>query len=419
MRLVASATALGLLVSASAFAQTPPPAAPPPAAAVEVAPPVVVVTPPPPEMAAPPVVVVPVAVAPMAPPAPAKTWKDYMTVDGLVDSYYQVNFKADGGSGSTRLAPVGRAFDNQSNSFTLSYAKLGVGANYENVSFRADLGYGHTAAIINSTSQSASAGPAATPGSADPAMQLYGPAFIAQQAYASINFGQLTLDFGKFVTSASAEVIESQKNWLYSRSLLFTLAPFVHTGLRANFKVNDMVTIQGSIVNGWDNDPDNNGDKTYGLSVNITPIQPLNIVATGYFGKEGASGVAMTEDVRMLLDLVAAYTVNDKLALNLNVDFKKEADAKAFGVAAMGRFVAAEHAVLALRGELLNLDSGVPGADSTRIIEATVGFAAPFAGHYELRAEVRGDFANQDAFTTGTEATDSQFTGTVAALASF
>ena len=31
----------------------------------------------------------------------------------------------------------------------------------------------------------------------------------------------LTLDFGKFYTTAGAEVIEANKNWLYSRSILF------------------------------------------------------------------------------------------------------------------------------------------------------------------------------------------------------
>ena len=39
------------------------------------------------------------------------------------------------------------------------------------------------------------------------------------------------MDFGKFVTSAGAEVIESKDNWNYSRSLLFAYAiPYWHFG---------------------------------------------------------------------------------------------------------------------------------------------------------------------------------------------
>jgi hypothetical protein len=59
--------------------------------------------------------------------------------------------------------------------------------------------------------------------------------FLVQQAYAEVKpEAHISIDAGKFVTSASAEVIESNKNWLYSRSLLFTGVPLLHTGLRIN-----------------------------------------------------------------------------------------------------------------------------------------------------------------------------------------
>ena len=92
-----------------------------------------------------------------------------------------------------------------------------------------------------------------------------------EQAFGEISLpGNLTLDFGKFTTTAGAEVIEANKNWLYSRSLLFNAIPLLHTGVRANLKINDMVTVQGSVVNGWNNDPDLNAWKTIGLSATIT-----------------------------------------------------------------------------------------------------------------------------------------------------
>ena len=41
-------------------------------------------------------------------------------------------------------------------------------------------------------------------------------------------------DVGKFVTPIGAEVIESQDNWNYTRSILFGYAiPFYHVGVRA------------------------------------------------------------------------------------------------------------------------------------------------------------------------------------------
>ena len=115
---------------------------------------------------------------------------------------------------------------------TLAYAKLSVNASIDPVSFQLDFGYGSVGTIINSFNSGASpagALPGEVPGS-----------FIVQQAYGTIALpGNLTLDFGKFVTTAGAEVIEANKNWLYSRSLFFNAIPLVHTGVRANLKVSD------------------------------------------------------------------------------------------------------------------------------------------------------------------------------------
>ena len=361
------------------------------------------------------------APAPAPAAAPAKTWKDFLTLEGLADSYWMMNFAH---GNSTLNGPQLRNFDVASNSFSLSYLKLGVGASVENVSFRADLGYGHTGGIINAAG--AVGGPSYTPpdvGTASPpatavlTSQLYGSAFIVQQAFASITFGQLTLDFGKFVTTAGAEVIESNKNWLYSRSLLFYGIPLLHTGVRANFKASDMLTLQASVVNGWNNDPDNNGDKTFGLNATITASPMVSIYATTYFGKEGPVGAE--GDMKFLGDLVAAITLSPTAGLNLNVDYLKQGPTNFIGVAGMGHFVLSDHAALSVRGEFIK-DKGIyiAGGEGS-LFEATVGLSLPWAGHYELRPEFRGDFSDKEIFSTGSEAKKNQFTGTIAALAYF
>src|SRR4051812_26209661 len=163
MRLAACAVAVGLLSSATAYAQdaAPPAAPPPPPPAAEVAPPPAAPPPPPPAVA--PVLtpaVAAVAVPPAPPPPPA--WYSYTKMEMLVDSYYQYNF-----SGSNSLVgPSLRAFDTQSNSFTLNYAKLGFEVDVDPVVVRADLGYGYLATIISGSSGA--------------------PTFFAQQAYASV-----------------------------------------------------------------------------------------------------------------------------------------------------------------------------------------------------------------------------------------
>jgi Putative beta-barrel porin-2, OmpL-like. bbp2 len=229
MRLRACLLAIAVVVPVRAFAQTPPPpadATPPPP------PPAVVVTPAP-APAPPPTVVVAPPAAPAVVVAPAAPSPKFV-FGGLVDTYYLYNFTLPSGANSLSFAPpialpmgpsaaVGRAFDTQANSMTLALAKLTMNASLDVVSLQLDLGYGSVGTIINNS----------VDGGSPFVPTPIGGAFLVEQAFGEISLpGNLTLDFGKFTTTAGAEVIEANKNWLYSRSLLFNAIPLLHTGLR-------------------------------------------------------------------------------------------------------------------------------------------------------------------------------------------
>ena len=303
MRLRACTFALAAVLPLRAFAQTPP--APPPAATDT--PPAAAMPPAekpaapqepmaPPAPAAAPVVVAPAPAPAAAPAGPSPKF----TFGGLVDTYYLYNFTNVSGVNSnvflqpavtagaaTAAVGVGRAFDTNANSMTLALAKLSMNAALDPVSLQLDLGYGSVGNIINGAN-----GQLVSPASG--ATQIPG-AFLIEQAYGEITLpGNLTLDFGKFVTTAGAEVIEANKNWLYSRSLLFNAIPILHTGVRANLKVSDQLTLQASVVNGWNNDPDLNAWKTIGLSASLTASPALSAVLTTYFGKEASEVGATT-----------------------------------------------------------------------------------------------------------------------------
>ena len=168
-------------------------------------------------------------------------------MDGLADSYYLYNFT---GEPQPPRPDRSAQFDLNSNAFTLNYAKVAFGVSADKVGLRFDLGYGATGSIVNA---------------ANPQIRTADP-FLVQQAYATFApVKGLTIDFGKFVTTAGAEVIEANKNWLYSRSIAFFNIPLLHSGLRVNYKVNDMISLQGSVVNGWNGvgiAPDISGAKT-------------------------------------------------------------------------------------------------------------------------------------------------------------
>jgi hypothetical protein len=351
------------------------------------------------------------APAPAAPPA--KTWKDLLTVEGLVDTYYLYNFT---GSNSTTNPSFTRQFDTYSNSFTLNYAKVGLGVAAEPVGLRLDLGYGATGSIINSAVP-----PGDVPGAAFPVA-----GYLVQQAYVSVApVAGLTLDFGKFVTTAGAEVIEANKNWMYSRSLLFFNIPLLHNGLRVTYKATDALILQASVVNGWNGTgilPDNNKDKTFGVSINYTvPGVGTNIIATGYFGKEapGVPGAATPGDTRVVADLVVAHTIGN-LGLNLNVDYvndKAAAIDNFIGIAPMVHFVINDNLTFSARAEYTK-------NGPLKIYEGTANIGIPFGGRFEARLELREDHASVESFdpdgqTPPVAQDKDQFTGTAAFLAWF
>jgi hypothetical protein len=394
------------LFSGTVFAQAPAETPAPPVNA-----PPVLADAPPAAPAAPPAAPAAVAAAPApaaAPAAPAAPlWYSILRFEALVDSYYQYNFTGSTTDPNATL-PV-RNFDVTSNSFSLNFAKVAAQLDVSPITLRIDLAYGHTAAIINASGRAQSG----LTGMGGAGASLYGSAFMVEQAYSSLALGPVSIDFGKFVTTAGAEVNEANKNWLYSRSLLFYTIPILHTGARANYKVNDMVSVQASVVNGINNDPDNNGWKTVGLSATVTPVSTTSVIVTDYFGKEGPQG-AMEGDVKNTLDVVISQTLSDKLSLNLNVDYIKQGSAYTFGGALMGHYVLSDALNFSARGEYVKdkLLSFSTTADSY-YYEGTVSAAAPFAGHLEVRAEVRADFCKSgDKIFVGGK--DDQVTGTVA-----
>ena len=368
----------------------------------------------------------PASAAPAAPAAPIVAPPIAFTWEALVDTYYMYNFTGDP---STQGPGAPRQFDVAANSFSLNYAKLGVGVDTEYVAFRMDLGAGHTAAIINGASAGASPSDPNNPASALSKSQ-YGNDFLVQQAFATIKPTKwLSVDAGRFVTTASAEVIESNKNWLYSRSMLFYGVPLLHTGLRVNATVNPSLKLQASLVNGWNNDPDNNIGKTFGANATFAPPDSgLNVSLTTYIGKETTPGSG--GDTRILIDGVVTKDIA-QASVGLNVDYLKDGTPYWIGAAAMGKYAFTDLFNVAARFELVSSKSGgytsafpvtAPATAYTGdavLYEGTLMGGLTVAKHFETRLELRGDFSDQDLFNKGGVARKNQFTGLVAFLAYF
>ena len=151
-----------------------------------------------------------------------------VTFSGLVDGYYSLSFNHPA-SRTNQL----RNFDVQANRLSLNMARMTLEHAPDPVGFRIDFGFGRTFDIVHS-------------GEKDLAVMRN-----IEQVFVSVKPKQakgFQADFGKFVTSAGAEVIETNSNWNYSRSLLFSWAiPYYHFGLRTSMPVHKHFTA-GSAV---------------------------------------------------------------------------------------------------------------------------------------------------------------------------
>ena len=387
-----------------------------------------------------------------------------LKIGGYVDVSYQYNMNKPSNWNNNL-----RGFDRDPDGFNVHLAEI----NFERLptcageaGFRVDLAYGTDARFF--AAQDNYGNPASRTGlNAD--FQIVD----LQQAYISyiapVGSG-ITVDAGKFVTWAGAEVIEAADNINSSRGLLFTHAiPATHTGIRATYNVfggsecGGKWTIGAALVNGWDNSQDQNHDKTLQFMSNWTPTKWFNwvVVASagneqtvdnravlaaslqgdtlltagndafvaGDLASEDTQGISAflgqrywktrSADARVLFDTTMTFTPLDSLTLALNVDWAQEGKIDAitqlgtkggnntwYGAAAYAKWQFACNWYLAVRGEYFNDEDGARTGRRQVVTSGTATIDWKLAEPLHVRFEYRHDNSNVDAFSASASPTE-------------
>jgi len=288
-----------------------------------------------------------------------------------------------------------RSFDAQANQFALNLVELvadktPVPTN-SRTGYHIALGFGQAINAVN----------AAEPG---------GPAFdqYLKEAYFSYlaPAGKgLQVDFGKFVTPAGAEVIETKDNWNYSRGLLFSYAiPYYHFGMRARYAFNDKYSLTGYVVNGWNNVVDNNTGKTYGMSLGWNATKKISIVQNYMAGPEQGAN----SNWRQLWDSVVTYSPTAKLSLMANTDYGRGDRAAGIahpvfwtGVGGYVKYALNPRYAIATRYEYYDDHDGFTTGAAQNFNEVTGNFEHTLASHILTRFEFRRDISNRPTFVKG------------------
>ena len=355
------------------------------------------------------------AAAPAA-PAAAPTWSvGPMDVSGFIDGYYSVNFNrphdiTEDGSGFQINQLYN--FNDKTDQFNLSAAKLTLNHDPDPIGAHVDFIYGRTNHFVNG-------------GNADQ-LDFIEQAFLSLKPPKAKGF---ELDFGKFVTSAGAEVIEAKDNWNYSRSLLFALAiPYFHFGARTSMPISKTDTIGVQLVNGWNNVSKTNGGVTVGLTNGL--VKPKYSWFLNYYG--GPENANTTSGIRNLFDTTLLLTPSGKFNAYLNYDYGQNRDAsvsnggdgalvhwQGFAVAARGQ--ASPKSALAGRFEYFKDYNGWATGTSQSLKEFTGTYEYKWVEGLLTRVEYRGDFSDQNYFTKDATlgAKKNQQTFTIAFIAFF
>lgn len=337
----------------------------------------------------------PTAPAAAATPAPAPTWSvGGIDFSGLVSGYFSGNFN-NPASQQNQL----QNFDYQANQFSLEMLKLSMSHTADPIGFQVDLGFGKAFDNIHFAEPSGPTG----------YLRNVEQAYIAIKPAKAKGF---EADFGQFVTSAGAEVIESMTNWNYSHSLLFAYAiPYYHFGLRTSMPLTKTFTGGFQVVNGWNVTEDNNTGKTFGFTGVYT--KPKFTWSSDIY--TGPENVGTNVGWRNLFDTTLLLTPSSKFNAYINYDYGqnrnavskttgttttfKTADlARWQGVAVAAHYMPTAKSSFTPRFEYFIDPQGFNTGAAQKLNEFTVTYEYKMLEGFLLRAEFRNDHSNVKFF---------------------
>ena len=306
---------------------------------------------------------------PAPPPAPSpeapRVWKlGPFDFSGFTDVYYSynANHPTDEANGKTNDL---YNFDDKTNQVNVQAAKFVVNLDPKPVGMRIDLLFGRANELYHSKR--------------DTSTDNY-----IEQAFLSTKPGHThgtEIDFGQFVTSAGAEVVETTLNWNYSHSILFAWAiPYYHFGVRSSTPITSTWTAGVQVVKGWNNVNLSDGGATIGLISALT--KPKYTWSANFY--TGPANVYEVNNYKNLIDTTLLLTPTPKFSAYVNYDYLHE-----------------------------NSTPTVSGSTTTSLHYQGIAFAArqqvsakgAFAARYEY-------FADGEALSTGFNQNLQEFTGT-------
>ncbi len=313
---------------------------------------------------------------------------------GSVDAYFRTNIGSKnannfgGGAGEIPVAP-GSSFANQ-DGFALGMVNLIASKQAGKVGFVADLAFG--------------------PRGADAVFNSEGSSSIVNQLYVTYAASDaVTLTFGNFNTFLGYEVISPTGNFNYSTSYMFSYGPFSHTGIKADFAIDDNWSVMAAVMNATDFTEFNPAGKyTGGLQLGYSDDKGSAYLNFLYGRQPGES------EELFQVDLTTGWDVSEEFYLGLNATYNSTKDAGEgrvgeiddigfYGVALYPQYAISDAFTLGVRAEYFSEFGGFGAGIATDDDNEGSVFATTLTGSYTtgaltIKPELRIDAASEDSF---------------------
>jgi hypothetical protein len=319
------------------------------------------------------------------PPARFGGW----VFSALADGYFTLNFNHPSNIGNQL-----QNFDLNWGTPEINLAKVTFDKSDQQLGFHLDTGFGEAMRLIHA---------------GDPAAVDHRGLRYIEQMYVIAKPNHThgaEFDFGQFVTSSGAEVLESSSNWNYSRSLLFTWAiPYYHFGLRTNLPVTKAFTAGFQLVNAWNTIWGNNDLKNIGFTAALT--QSKYTWSINYY--EGPNHAGTTAGKRNLVDTTLLLTPNSKVNFYINADYARDNDIAGtrysswYGLAGAARIQLTGKFALSPRVEIFDDKNGFETGTAQIVKEGTITGEYKYGNHWIGRMEFRHDASDHPFFNRGAQ----------------
>lgn len=309
--------------------------------------------------------------------SPAEGFLSNLSISGSVDSYFRTNFNGYNKINEEGASPAhpATAFADDPG-FAIGMANVILNYEGEKAGFVADLVFG--------------------PRGADAVFLSEGSANIVNQLYAYYNVSdKLTLTLGNFNTFLGYEVISPVGNFNYSTSYMFSYGPFSHTGLRADFTINDTWSAMLAVMNPTD----------------FTEFNPFGLYSFGgQLGYTDGAGSAFLNliygeqapglEATFQIDLTTGWDLTEAFYLGLNTTYNSTDGEGFYGAALYPQFKTSENFAIGLRAEYFKeLEEGdglVYGSDVSVVDFTLTGSYS--VGNLMIKPELRLDSVSEDVF---------------------